>query len=74
MVGPPPEPVPATGPTAPIETYVPFGSPGQWVVMGSSTGAGISYQTFSNTNAAFFNANVSLGVDRFVALLLGGWL
>jgi len=65
--GPPQESVPAAEPPTPFEAFVPFGSPGQWVVMGSSTGAGISYETFSASDVAFFSASVAIGVDRFVA-------
>jgi hypothetical protein len=35
--------------------------------MSTSNGDGISYETFSGSKAAFFNANFGIGVDRFIA-------
>jgi hypothetical protein len=35
--------------------------------MSTSNGDEISYETFSASNAAFFNANLGIGVDRFIA-------
>jgi hypothetical protein len=45
---------------------VPFGSKGQWVLMAGSTGFGISNETFSASDAKFFNVNGELGLDTFV--------
>lgn len=59
--------VPTPPEAAPREASTPFGSPGQWVIMSTSNGAGISYETYSASQAAFFNANFGIGVDRFVA-------
>jgi hypothetical protein len=49
------------------ELRVPFGSQGQWVLLGSSNGLGISNQTFSGSSARFFDVGGELGLDRFVA-------
>jgi hypothetical protein len=36
-----------------------FGSQGQWLIMGSSTGFGLSSEKFSQSSAKFFDANVA---------------
>jgi hypothetical protein len=68
---PPPEPVPETEPAqaperAPVSGGPLFGRKGQWVVLGSSSSAGISASTFSASEANFFNVSGSVGVDTFV--------
>jgi hypothetical protein len=64
---PPPPPEPTAPEPAPPEAALAFGSPGQWVIMSTSSGVGISYETFSASKAAFFSANFGIGVDRFIA-------
>lgn len=54
--------VPPEPPTVPV----PFGHLGQWVMMGSSNGLGISNETFSNSSATFFNVGGGIGIDHFV--------
>jgi hypothetical protein len=43
-----------------------FGAPGQFMISGSSS-AGVSYDTFSGSQAQFFNVSFSPGLDYFFA-------
>src|SRR5882672_5720066 len=65
--GSPEEPPPDTAPTKPPASTESFGEQGQWCILATSTSAGISSETFSASAASFFNANVAIGVDTFVA-------
>src|SRR3954469_1299953 len=56
----------------------PFGSKGQWVLMGSSNGFGVSTRTYSDSDARFFDVggeilkgNVSVGVNAFIGYTSG---
>jgi len=62
-----PAPPPATPlPTPPEAQAAPFGSRGQWVVGGSSS-AGVSSQSFSKSSAVFTSATFDPTVDWFIA-------
>jgi opacity protein-like surface antigen len=52
-------PVPAGAPTAP------FGAPGQFVITGASS-AGVSWETYDGSEARYFTASLSPGLDYFV--------
>jgi hypothetical protein len=43
-----------------------FGGPGQWFILSSSTSASLTSETFSGSEANFFNASIGIGVDLFV--------
>jgi hypothetical protein len=63
-----PESVPPVSPDGPSAlSSARFGRKGQWAILGSSSGAGISSETFGNSQASFLDANLNLGVDLFVA-------
>jgi hypothetical protein len=65
----PPEPA-APEPPEPAAPELPpprFGEAGQWVIVGASNSTGVSSETFSASQATFFNAGASIGVDRFIA-------
>ncbi|MGH7438276.1 MAG: hypothetical protein ACRENE_21535, partial [Polyangiaceae bacterium] len=57
----------ATQPTEPVEPDAPlFGGAGQWVILSTSSSAGISSESFSASQANFFDVEVAVGVDRFI--------
>jgi opacity protein-like surface antigen len=60
------QPAPPPRSDAPREAHVPFGSSGQWVVMGESNAFDISHTGFSQSSAKFFDVGGELGVDAFV--------
>jgi hypothetical protein len=59
------EPTPAVAPPLPAQVH--FGGRGQWVLMGSSNGLGISNQTYDNSSASYFYIDGEIGIDHFVA-------
>jgi len=43
-----------------------FGEAGEWALLGSSNSLALSNQTFSNSDARFFDADIDVGIDRFI--------